>query len=279
MGSSGISWGPGRAGAPRIIADPPSWCLTLTRMRLPMRVSGSRPRSRRLTLAGVGAVLLPMLIAAPATHSGAVLTADPHRESRRWAAHGRRREPGGAGSSRPRTRARATIANPFMDPERPLFAKAESLGSVADGRVIVERPRRLRQGGASNHHGLLADRTRWSGHAAGGAQLRPGGRPRVQRAVRAVERGAGALLGRVRRPAAVRGRGIESRRSPATATWCARRGRRRRMFRAAAHAGPGGQHDGARFSSAGRPVEDTTAISGWPIRAAAPSPGSIAMVA
>lgn len=30
-----------------------------------------------------------------------------------------------------------TIANPYMDPQRPLFAKAESLQCAADGRVIV----------------------------------------------------------------------------------------------------------------------------------------------
>ncbi len=105
-----------------------------------MRVSPipAPPRPRALVRCGLGAlVVLPVLVAAqpriPQPFVAPARTervADGARTATIDAGYGRKFS---AGNTRPRV----TISNPYMDPQRPLFARAESVQCAADGRVIV----------------------------------------------------------------------------------------------------------------------------------------------
>lgn len=105
-----------------------------------MRASGpgSRPHRSPLARVGLGAVLLlPVLGMAqprmPVPFVPPALTekvSDALRTATIDAGYGRK-------FATANTRPKVTISNPYMDPQRPFFAKAASLQCAADGRVIV----------------------------------------------------------------------------------------------------------------------------------------------
>ena len=120
--------------------DPAGRGLTLSVVSLEMpsrRPSAVRRRRPALTAVLAAAAALPVLLTAqprvpvpfvPPARTDKV--ADGARTATIDAGYGRKFA---VENSRPKV----TISNPYMDPQRPLFAKAESLQCAADGRVIV----------------------------------------------------------------------------------------------------------------------------------------------
>ena len=102
-----------------------------------MCVSEASTRVLRRPLALTGLALLPALLAAQPRMP--VPFVPPARtEKMADAPRTASLEPGwGKKFAAENARPKVTISNPYMDPQRPLFAKAESLQCAADGRVIV----------------------------------------------------------------------------------------------------------------------------------------------
>lgn len=120
--------------------DPAGRGLTLSVVSLEMpthRPSAVRRRRPALTAVLVAAATLPVLLTAqprvpvpfvPPARTDKV--ADGARTATIDAGYGRKFA---VENSRPKV----TISNPFMDPQRPFFARAESIRCAADGRVVV----------------------------------------------------------------------------------------------------------------------------------------------
>lgn len=124
-----------------IMDDPAGRGLTLSVVSFPMpmrRPTASRRRRPALTAVLVAAAALPTLLVAqprilvpfvPPARTEKVAeglrtaTLDSSSYGRKFAVEN--------------TRPKVTISNPFMDPQRPFFARAESIRCAADGRVVV----------------------------------------------------------------------------------------------------------------------------------------------
>ncbi len=106
---------------------------------MPMRrPSTSRPPRLALTAVLMGAAALPTVLLTAQPRIPVPFVPPTRTEKVADAPRTATTGPGwGQKFSTENTRPRATIANPFMDLQRPFFAKAESLQCAADGRVIV----------------------------------------------------------------------------------------------------------------------------------------------